>query len=144
MTAMEWKDSYSVGNDRMDDQHKGLIALINALDGEIETGEVLDKLGQYVDVHFREEEALLKASGYPALAAHIEQHKTFEEWFAGQRNMFADGGGADRLREGIRSYLKVWLMNHILFTDKSYSTYVADTVIPPADNPQPDSIANTR
>ncbi len=33
MTAMEWKDSYSVGNDSMDSQHKGLIALINALDG---------------------------------------------------------------------------------------------------------------
>ena len=58
--------------------------------------------------------------------------------------MFAGGGGADKQREGIRSYLKVWLMNHILFTDKSYSTYVADTVIPPAGNPQPDSIANTQ
>lgn len=144
MEKMEWKDAYSVGNDRMDSQHKGLIALINALDGETETSEVLDKLGHYVDEHFREEEALLKASGYPALAAHMEQHKTFEEWFAGQRSMFDDGGGTDRLREGIRSYLKVWLMNHILFTDKSYSTYVADTVIPPADSPRPDSIANTQ
>ena len=144
MTKLEWKDTYSVGNDRMDNQHKGLIALINALDGNTETGEVLDKLVHYIDVHFREVEALLEESGYPALAAHMEQHKTFEEWFAGQQNMFADGGGTAKLREGIRSYLKVWLMNHVLFTDKSYATYVTDAVIPPADKAQPDSIANTQ
>ena len=125
MAVLEWQDKYSVGNSKMDGQHKGLIALINALDDDTYVRDVMDKLGNYVDVHFREEEKLLEQSGYPDLDEHLEKHKVFEDWFTQQKSIFETGDGSEALRQGIQSYLKVWLMNHIMFTDKSYSKYVA-------------------
>ncbi len=121
---MEWQDSYSVGNDKMDNQHKGLIALINRLDEDTGTGEILEKLRQYVDVHFREEEALLESVNYPGLPEQKRQHATFEEWLADQMETFESGEGTDRLRTAVQGYLKVWLTNHILFTDMAYADYV--------------------
>lgn len=86
---------------------------------------MLNKLAHYVAVHFREEERLLEQSDYPDLEKHKEQHRSFEDWFESQKAIFEAGGGTDKLREGIQGYLKVWLMNRILFTDKSYSTYIS-------------------
>ena len=124
VTTLDWKDSYSVGNEKMDDQHKGLIALINRLEDGRETDEILEKLQQYVDAHFREEETLLESVDYPQLSEQKEQHATFEEWLASQKEVFSSGVGTDKLREGVQGYLKAWLVNHILFTDKAYASYL--------------------
>ena len=59
MAPLEWTDSYSAGNAHLDEQHKGLIALINRLDDASMTGPVLDRLQDYVDEHFRDEERLM-------------------------------------------------------------------------------------
>jgi hemerythrin-like metal-binding protein len=106
MATMEWKDSYSVGETKMDDQHKGLIVLINQLGGEDEIGvrEVLEKLQEYVDVHFRDEEALLEKIGYPDLDKQKVEHETFAKWFGNlpERRRFGYNTGADsELSQGL-------------------------------------------
>ena len=39
MALMEWKDSYSVGVDQMDDHHKRLIEIINKVDEADKAGK---------------------------------------------------------------------------------------------------------
>lgn len=126
MATMEWKDNYSVGNMKMDGQHKGLIALINQLCGEdeIDVREVLEKLQEYVDIHFRDEEALLAKIGYPDLDKQKAEHEIFSKWFDEQLETYRNGGGSDTIRERVQNYLRTWWIKHILFSDKAYASYL--------------------
>jgi hemerythrin len=124
MGDFSWKPEYSVGDDHLDAQHRGLIELINMLDEQSRMGEVLEKLEIYVDEHFRDEEAMLEKAGYPDLAAHKQQHKAFEEWLAVSRRAFREPEVSGMLRDSIRAYLKGWLVNHIMVSDKDYSSWL--------------------
>ena len=119
-----WKPEYSVGDDHLDDQHKGLIELIDMLENESRMGEVLERLEVYVDEHFRDEERILENSSYPDIAAHKQQHKAFEEWLAVSRRAFREPEVASMLRDSIRAYLKSWLVNHIMVSDKDYASWL--------------------
>jgi hemerythrin-like metal-binding protein len=119
-----WKPEYSVGVERLDHQHRGLIDLINMLDDESRMAEVLDRLEVYVDEHFREEERMLEQASYPELARHKQQHKAFEEWLAVSRRAYREPDVSSILCESIRAYLKSWLVNHIMVSDKAYSSWL--------------------
>ncbi len=124
MAPLEWRDSFSVGNAHLDEQHKGLIALINLIDDANLTGPVLDQLQDYVDEHFRDEERLMEEAGYAGLPAHREQHAAFREWLETSQQAQRRGEVAALLRDGMQAYLKNWLVNHILVSDKDYAPHL--------------------
>jgi len=124
MGDFTWKPEYSVGDSHLDMQHQGLIELIDMLDDSANMGDVLERLEVYVDEHFRDEEGMLQKAGYPDLAAHRQQHKAFEEWLAVSRRAFREPEVSAMLRESIRAYLKSWLVNHILVSDKDYASWL--------------------
>ena len=126
MAKMEWQANYTVGDTKMDDQHKGLIALINQLGGEdeVDVRDVLETLQEYVDIHFRDEEALLAKIDFPDLGKQKAEHGTFETWLDEQLETYRNGGGSDTLRERIQNYLRTWWIKHILFSDKAYAAYL--------------------
>ena len=119
-----WRPEYSVGDEHLDGQHRGLIELIDLLENESRMGEVLERLEIYVDEHFRDEEAMLEKAGYPDLATHKLQHKAFEEWFSVSRRAFREPEVSLMLGESIRAYLKSWLVNHIMVSDKDYASWL--------------------
>lgn len=119
-----WKPEYSVGDEHLDDQHRGLIDLIDMLDDESRMAEVLDRLDRYVDEHFRDEEAMLERAGYPDLQAHKQQHRAFEEWLSVSRRAYREPDISSILCESIRAYLKSWLVNHIMVSDKDYAAWI--------------------
>ncbi len=124
MASLQWDETYSVGDAHLDEQHKGLIDLINMLDREMAVDVALGLLQRYVDEHFRDEERMLEEAGYPDLAAHKLQHEAFEEWLRVSRTASQSGEVAGLLRDNIRTYLKTWLVNHILVSDKAYASYL--------------------
>jgi hemerythrin-like metal-binding protein len=120
MTVMEWKDSFSVGNEKMDAQHKGLIDLVNLLDDDDMTGIALERLKSYIQEHFRDEEQVLEAAGYPDLDGRKTQHKEFEDWLAKTHQDYVTGSGSKTMREDVQDYLKGWLTEHILGSEETY------------------------
>jgi len=130
MAAMAWNEAFSVGNAMLDSDHRILLNLLNQLHDAIDTGQsrevvgtVINVLAEYAEHHFRREEEMMAAAGYPDLAAHREQHQALEarvrelrdRWHAGERRV---------LDEDVVSVLKKWLTDHILGTDKSYSPWI--------------------
>jgi hemerythrin-like metal-binding protein len=124
MDSLEWDEAWTVGDARLDEQHMGLIGLINKLGSGAPVPIVLDELQIYVDEHFRDEERMMAAAGYPGIAAHKLQHAAFEEWLEASRQASRSGEVVGLLRDSISSYLKTWLVNHILVSDKAYSGYL--------------------
>ena len=125
MAFMEWKDEMSVGVAALDEQHKVLIGLINMLDEKERTGDavsyVISELERYVREHFRDEEEMMVAAGYPELEPHKAEHKSFEEWLDSVKVAYAAGGETRYyIAENVNAYLKGWLTNHILIIDMEY------------------------
>lgn len=130
---VEWQDSYSVGIDTIDTDHKKLLGLINQLqaaahyqtDDEM-VEEILNQLVDYTKYHFSREEDMMKDSEYPDFDAHKQQH---EEMIA-QVSKFIDEYRVDGTRtiEEVAIYLKTWLVNHINGTDQKYAPYLKNKV----------------
>ena len=120
MAVMKWQESFSVGNEKMDAQHKGLVDLVNLLDEEDMTGIALERLKSYAQEHFRDEERMLEAAGYPELEDQKAQNQEFENWLAQTHQAYVTGSGSKTLREDVQAYLKDWLTDHILDSVKAY------------------------
>ena len=128
MEPIVWNDTYSVGINQIDQDHKGLAELINKFAQCAHLGSsdervinALTGMLDYAIQHFTREEELLVKYSYPGTNAHMESHKQFME-----RATFASfdamNGEAD-IAELI-SYLHGWWHTHILQEDMAYKEFL--------------------
>jgi hemerythrin-like metal-binding protein len=129
MELIQWKEEYSVGVPEFDEQHKGLVMLINQL---TEAGHrpariksTLDALDRYVKEHFRAEEALMTSRRYENLDEHRKQHQAFEEWLQAVKVVYNFSTSPDFFADTVNTFLRHWLINHILKTDMAYKPVLA-------------------
>ncbi len=129
MSIMEWNQSMSVGSPTIDGQHKQLIALINKLGGAMQQGhgndvmnDVLTELTNYTIKHFRYEESVFDASPYPHSAAHKQKHNVLVDQVKQIRDKVAAGQTA--VSVSTLNFLKDWVREHIMKTDKTYSSFI--------------------
>lgn len=130
MALLAWSEAYGVGNAMLDSDHRILINLLNQLHDATETGQsrdvvgsVINVLAEYTEHHFRREEGLMAAAGYPGLAAHQAAHHMLEEKVRAIRDRW-NGGDRSVLDEEVLAFLKKWLTEHILGADKSYQPWI--------------------
>ncbi len=128
MAVIKWRNSYNTGNDAVDQEHKKLVDLIEAMhksnrDKEPkETVEkVLTEIVEYTQTHFNNEEALIEDKLYPSLDDHKSEHKSFIKKVAEYKERllkdFPDG------RQELYRFLREWLVDHILDSDKKFAAY---------------------
>jgi len=128
----EWQDSYLTGVSRLDGHHLKLVALINNLYtdalGETDTGrkqpligKTLEELIDYSYYHFAAEEDLMLTYEYPGYMPHKEEHDQFKLEVKNMIRKHQAGNLAWVLP--ILSYLKDWLIIHVVNTDKQYEAY---------------------
>jgi hemerythrin-like metal-binding protein len=132
MRAIEWEAEMSVGLAQLDDDHKGLIAIINRLEAVREAGgpeasaeiaRALVALGRYVERHFGREEAVLDAVGYRDLTDHRRKHADFVTELHGLAVAF-EARRDPALAEDLVRFLTGWLIHHILIEDMAYRPLV--------------------
>jgi len=126
--AIKWKPEYSVGIPHIDDEHKELIGLIQALEtlhaaADHNTLErILATLSEYTKRHFLSEEVMMKEIGYPKLIEHRNQHRAFIHKVSDFEAKFRENKTLE-LSDEILHYLRTWLTTHILVHDKAYEAY---------------------
>lgn len=129
MELIKWNDSYLLGIEEIDNQHKGLVIIINELFNYMSEGrakknltDVFDHLTEYTELHFGAEEMMLVKYAYP----DYDQHKLEHEKFIDKLNSFkADfKSGKITISLEVLNFLKDWLINHIMHTDKKYSEHI--------------------
>ena len=125
-----WSEAFSVGNPLLDSDHRILIDLLTQLFDATDTGQsrdvigsVLSALSEYAEHHFRREEAMMAASGYPDMDNHKAEHRRLEAHVRGIFERFR-AGERGALDEQVVELLKKWLTEHIQVTDKSYRPWV--------------------
>lgn len=126
---VHWTDAMSVGNSRIDDQHRILIDTINqlasaeSLNNHHVVSMIIDELISYAAFHFDYEEKLMASFGYPHLESHKKMHKCFVRWVEDFRDDFVIYG-KPALGQPVLEFLKNWLRHHILEEDQSYSSFI--------------------
>lgn len=129
MAIMKWDESMSVGVFIFDQQHKKLIGLINQLHdamvvgkGKEVLGEVLTELIRYTEYHFKAEEKLFEQYAFPDVHKHTQEHAELTTKAKDLKNAFDSGKTMMSLET--MNFLKNWLNNHIMKSDKLYGPFL--------------------
>jgi hemerythrin len=128
-----WRDSYSVGIQVIDEQHKHLLKLTNTLyracsqgDGDVIEDRfktTVQSAVDYVGVHFGTEEKLMDRYSYPDAAAHKNEHKKFVQKVLENVKDF-ESGKLYAANAFVR-FLRDWILEHIAHVDKQFGSYIA-------------------
>ena len=125
MALITWSNMLATGVKEIDDQHKKLIDLINQLNDAMHAGKghevlakVLTDLVSYTLYHFGTEERLMGQHHYEDSPAHKNEHHKFVATVSDFKKKF-DSGSA-MISVEIMNFLRDWLANHIMKTDKKF------------------------
>ena len=123
-----WRDSYLIGDDRIDTQHRELFrnakVLMDSLK-DVNTAkhkqfliEALDFLKSYVATHFRDEENLASSVGYADAQRHKRLHDDLiiDVMFYERELIYSDFSQAST--ERFLGFLSAWLINHVMDEDQ--------------------------
>jgi len=132
-TKITWSDDYSVGDKKIDQQHKKIISFINTLVEHSEERisseiivDTLDELMKYASEHLEYEEKRLTELKYPELNEHIKHHQHYLETIT-EFNISASNNDTKSLNKLIR-FLTQWWSEHILHEDMKYKPLVQSNI----------------
>lgn len=124
-----WDPSYSVNIAELDRQHQQLFRTLAELEYALGNGSaesiidaVLQTLIQYTIRHFDAEETLMQQHGFPGFGTHRSDHQMIAQKLT-QLNLSHKAGRND-ISSHLLPFLKSWLHEHVLKTDKEYSEFL--------------------
>ncbi|MBI5642506.1 MAG: hemerythrin family protein [Deltaproteobacteria bacterium] len=130
MALFQWNDSFSVDVAIFNTHHKKLVELINELyeamrvgKGPQAVGGVLKSLLEYTKVHFSSEQYLMAAHNYPGYEEHKREH---DELVKKVTDLMEKQSRGTAVTVEVFNFLKDWLSNHIMTTDKKYGAFFND------------------
>jgi hemerythrin-like metal-binding protein len=130
MPLIEWTAELSVGIESIDEQHKKLVNMINALNDAMLSnssnellGKIFTGLAAYTQKHFAYEENMFAEYGYPNSQEHKRQHNELIAQVVELKGRFLDNPQGT-ISNDLMLFLKRWLTNHIMRTDKEYTEFL--------------------
>ena len=125
-----WTEEMSVGVEVLDEDHRKLINLINDLHDGIVSGRGTERLGRvlegligYTRTHFQREEEFFALTDFPDAVEHIMEHRRLTE-VVGSASERYNKGQFDALSLEMIDFLKTWLHEHVLGSDKKYTAHL--------------------
>jgi len=122
-----WKDSYSIGMDLIDTQHKHLFDIGTQAYELLKNGLKIDKydeivliiedLGNYTKYHFRCEEEYMIEINYPGYENQKKEHNDFIEKIDSIQLHNIDENQQKYIEE-LLNFVFNWVLEHILKEDK--------------------------
>jgi hemerythrin len=120
MPLLEWKDSYSVGIEAVDHEHRELIDLINALheeltasgdgSGQRDSSAIFGDIYKGISSHFALEERFMREHGYDQLVDHKSDHERLLDEL---RDIMDDYDVGDESESaGLSERLGIWFGRH--------------------------------
>lgn len=121
--AIEWQPLNDTGILVLDEQHRGMVSIINSLAFSIKHHNVefiinntFIMVDSYIKMHFATEEELMRASGYSGL----EDHKKIHGAFINESFSIANKSLRTHNIDIYMQFLKKWWMEHINGHDRLY------------------------
>lgn len=129
MAVIEWKKCYEVGIATFDDEHHALVGVINDLytalrekRGDDALNELLAVLVEYTKKHFEHEEHHMDKYKYPEIVEHKQAHILLKNRIIDFQQQVSSGETG--LSPELMSFLREWLLEHIVETDKKFGSFL--------------------
>jgi hemerythrin len=129
MPFLRWNSDLETNIKKIDDQHKKLVQLINDLFDAMNAGKskealggILHELVEYTKMHFATEESFFKLHHYPDSIKHQKEHNDLATQVLEFQKQFNEGNA--RVTVQLMNFLKDWITNHILGSDKKYGPFL--------------------
>jgi hemerythrin-like metal-binding protein len=128
MAIVNWTDSMSVKIESIDNQHKRLFDLINEFYDKLSSEDkhenlikLIHGMRDYTVLHFSNEEKYMKKFNYPDFENHQKEHAKF----VGTVNEYVERVKSGKLIVSVEitNFLKNWIVDHIMVTDKKYTDF---------------------
>jgi hemerythrin len=123
-----WSESLSIGLDQLDDQHKKMVGILNALQEAISQGSqkpdverVIADLLSYTRYHLSFEERQMVVAAYPGLSDHQREHRGLVaqiEIYALQVNDRQPLAAIKLLK-----FVNQWWSRHLATSDRAYGEF---------------------
>jgi hemerythrin-like metal-binding protein len=122
-----WKPEYNLGIQIIDEQHRGIVSIINSLHfgmrnnyGKDILAPIIEMMHDYTRIHFQIEEGFLEKIDFPSVEKHRELHSALSVKLidAGR------GNAMGRDPHQFMDFLKNWWIDHICREDLAYRDYV--------------------
>jgi len=117
MSLIEWNDEFNLGVEEVDNDHRALVELINALHDAMSTGagradvvEGLFEIYTLVSEHFAREEAHMRDMRYMAYSEHKEDHEVLLDDLREIIEQVRAGGDYPEAR--LSADLQYWFSEH--------------------------------
>ncbi len=135
MMALIWRDAMSVGNNIIDADHRYLICYVNTVELALQKPDekevlmsALSQLYDYAYEHFMREERIQQKISYPEFNKHRQEHKELLEQLLELRNKINSHyseADIDKHYSEIVSFLRHWIIDHVLNTDRLLIPYLS-------------------
>lgn len=129
MALFEWSKEYELDIPQIDQQHRELVNMINTLYDSIKEGRsaeavglTLNRLLQYVEVHFDTEERAMQDINYPDFEDHQYTHEYLREKVLELKKEQLQGREIATFE--LLNFLVDWLKNHIANVDMAFGQYL--------------------
>ncbi len=115
-----WEESYEVGDEELDNQHKRIFKLANSLpetlDDERVRSSIMD-IYRHARDHFFAEEIHMKEICYPGL----DEHRKFHDGLIKKLSELGEQSFEDDESVlGFKKFVYDWIIEHIMVHDKDY------------------------
>lgn len=124
---MKWDDSFAIGIEAIDNQHKKIFEHLLALENSVSKRDpwhilrfFLTQLSEYMQFHLAVEEALLQIVGYPDQASHCESHERLVHQITELEEKLKQNPSG----ENLVGFFEDWFVRHVLSSDRDYAAYV--------------------
>ncbi|PLX13070.1 MAG: hypothetical protein C0594_01640 [Marinilabiliales bacterium] len=119
-----WNESYCIGFEMIDKQHKELVSIINEIYSVFMNNQginglmpLFDKLTDYTRYHFTAEQKILEEKlSEEDFLDHLKKHEYFIMKIERMKSQLNDEG--EKILFEIINFLRNWLQDHILIEDK--------------------------
>ncbi|MDR0601385.1 MAG: hemerythrin family protein [Treponema sp.] len=129
--AYQWDSSLETGYEKVDNQHKQLVAALNSIieasrqgKGKDEIFKTLDFLTGYTIMHFADEEKLQVQYDYPDYLIHKRYHDEFKITVGELTRRLVAEGPSEEMVNTVTTAIGDWLLNHIKGDDFRMAAYV--------------------
>ncbi len=134
MTNLRWLESFEMGVDVIDDDHRNLVGFIERIQDAVAAGDLaacrknVAEFVPAVENHFAREEALLADIDYPRLHEHREHHADMLEKgrsIAESCETIEDLADIDRCLDELVGFL----LDDIIAADVEFKTYIQEAYL---------------
>jgi len=129
--AYQWDVSLETGHEKIDNQHKQLITMLNGIIEASQQGKGPDEIFKTLDfltgctvMHFSTEEKLQVQYSYPDYLIHKRYHDEFKVTVGELTKRLVDEGPSEEMVNIVTTAIGNWLLNHIKGDDFRMATFV--------------------